>query len=38
MKTIGGAVAGAAAFNLVENHYRVYTEERYIRKKERGEA
>ena len=31
-KTIAGGVAGAAAFNLVENHFRVYTEEREERK------
>lgn len=35
-KTIGGAVVGAAAFNAAENRYRVYTEEKYERKKEEG--
>lgn len=33
-KTIAGGIAGAAAFNLVENRYRVYTEERAEIKRE----
>lgn len=37
LKVLGGAVAGAVGFNIVENHYRVYTEEREERK-ERKEA
>lgn len=36
-KTIAGGVAGAAAFNFVENRYRVYTEERAEVKRERRE-
>ena len=36
-KTIAGGVAGAAAFNLVENQYRTYTEERAEVKRERRE-
>jgi hypothetical protein len=36
-KTIAGGVAGAAAFNLAENHFRVYTEERAEAKKEERE-
>ena len=37
-RTIGGAVAGAVAFNAAENHYRVYTEEREERKQDHWEA
>jgi hypothetical protein len=33
-KTIAGGIAGAAAFNLVENKYRIYTEERAEIKRE----
>ena len=37
MKTLGGAVAGAGLFNMVENHYRVFTEEKTERKEEAWE-
>lgn len=33
-KTWGGAVVGAGLFNVAENHYRVYTEEKIERKAE----
>ena len=36
-KTLGGAAVGAAAFNLAENRYRVYTEEKEERREERRE-
>lgn len=34
LKTLGGLVVGAAAFNSAENHYRVFTEEKQERRKE----
>ena len=37
-KALGGAVAGAAAFNVAENHYRVYTEERAKKKEDPWDA
>lgn len=36
-KTIAGGVAGAAAFNLAENQFRVYTEEREVKKEKKEE-
>ena len=34
LKTLGGALVGAAAFNTAENHYHVFTAEKQERKKE----
>ncbi|KAK5171983.1 uncharacterized protein LTR77_003620 [Saxophila tyrrhenica] len=34
VKTVGGLVAGAAAFNAAENRYRLFTEEKQERKRE----
>lgn len=37
-KTVGGAVAGAAAVNLAENHWRIYTEEKEEKKEKLEQA
>ncbi|KAK3720805.1 hypothetical protein LTR37_003468 [Vermiconidia calcicola] len=37
-KALGGAAAGATAFNLAENRYRVFTEEKEVRRKEERAA
>lgn len=34
----GGALAGAAAFNLAENHYRLYTEEKEEQREKEGKG
>jgi len=35
IKVLGGAVVGAVGFNMAENHYRVFTEEREERKEKK---